>query len=162
MTKGQDCNGTAARLLRAACIPGRPGCTLSQPPGAAGTAGSIDADALRGTRLQFDIGGSGSIKVKGIEAETVAVSVGGSGDLKAGSGAARRLSVSIGGSGDVDLGQLRSDRVSVSGTTCPCPGRALHRADARLRLVYLDPCYRLNARRGARQELELERCSRSA
>jgi hypothetical protein len=70
---------------------------------ALGGAGSIDADALRGTRLQFDIG-----------AETVAVSVGGSGDLKAGSGAARRLSVSIGGSGDVDLGQLRSDTVSVS------------------------------------------------
>jgi hypothetical protein len=265
MTKGQDCNGTAARLFRAACIPGRSGCTLSQTPGAAGAvwlrwvyrsffihhfgetnmnlistataarlrpivvaacllalaapvppalavswgggeqvqgsgtirkqarevahfngllvavpgqvelrlgstegvtietddnllplvetvvedgtlqirparkgmnlhtrtlkivvqarsierlalggSGSIDADALRGTKLQFDIGGSGSIKVKGIEAETVAVSVGGSGDLKAGSGAARRLSVSIGGSGDVDLGQLRSDTVSVS------------------------------------------------
>jgi hypothetical protein len=41
--------------------------------------GSIDADTLRGPKLQFDIGGSGSIKVKGIEAETVAVSVGGSG-----------------------------------------------------------------------------------
>jgi hypothetical protein len=76
--------------------------------------GSIDADALRGAKLQFDIGGSGSIRVKGIEAETVAVSVGGSGDLKAGSGAARRLSVTIGGSGDVDLGQLQSDTVSVS------------------------------------------------
>jgi hypothetical protein len=76
--------------------------------------GSIDADALRGAKLQFEIGGSGSIKVKGIEAETVAVSVGGSGDLKAGSGVARRLSVSIGGSGDVDLGQLQSDTVSVS------------------------------------------------
>jgi hypothetical protein len=76
--------------------------------------GSIDADALRGAKLQFDIGGSGSIKVKGIEAEAVAVSVGGSGDLKAGSGVARRLSISIGGSGDVDLGQLQSDTVSVS------------------------------------------------
>jgi hypothetical protein len=76
--------------------------------------GSIEADALRGAKLQFDIGGSGSIDVKGIEAETVAVSVGGSGDLKAGAGAARKLSVSIGGSGDVDLGRVQSDTVSVS------------------------------------------------
>jgi hypothetical protein len=81
---------------------------------ALGGTGSIDADVLRGGKLQFDIGGSGSIKVKGIEAETVAVTVAGSGDLKAGGGAARRLSVSIGGSGDVDLGQLQSDTASVT------------------------------------------------
>jgi hypothetical protein len=75
--------------------------------------GSIEADALRAPRLQFDIGGSGSIDVKRIEAGTVAVAVGGSGDLKAGGGAARQLSVSIAGSGNAELGQVKADSASV-------------------------------------------------
>jgi hypothetical protein len=76
--------------------------------------GSIDSDALKGRKLQFDIGGSGSINVKGMEADAVAVSVGGSGDLKSGAGKAASMSVSIGGSGDVDVGKVQSGDVSVS------------------------------------------------
>lgn len=76
--------------------------------------GSIDSDALKGSKLQFDIGGSGSINVKGMDAEAVAISVGGSGDLKSGGGKARSVSVSIGGSGDVDVGRVQADDASVS------------------------------------------------
>ncbi|WP_426211363.1 head GIN domain-containing protein [Massilia sp. TWP1-3-3] len=76
--------------------------------------GSIDSDALKGNKLQFDIGGSGSINVKGMEAEAVAISVGGSGDLKSGAGKANTLSVSIGGSGDVDVGKVQVGDASVS------------------------------------------------
>lgn len=76
--------------------------------------GSIDSDALKGRKLQFDIGGSGSINVKGMEADAVAVSLGGSGDLKSGAGKAASMSVSIGGSGDVDVGKVQSGDVSVS------------------------------------------------
>lgn len=79
-----------------------------------GGSGSIDADALRGTKLQFDLGGSGSIRVKGIEGDSVAINVGGSGKLKSGGGKAASLSVSIGGSGDVDMGSVQVNEASVS------------------------------------------------
>jgi hypothetical protein len=76
--------------------------------------GSIEADALRAPKLQFDIGGSGSIDVKRVEAGTVAVSVGGSGSMKAGGGSARQLSVSIAGSGNAELGKVKADNASVN------------------------------------------------
>jgi hypothetical protein len=76
--------------------------------------GSIDSDALKGRKLQFDIGGSGSINVKGMQADAVAISLGGSGDLKSGAGKAGSLSVSIGGSGDVDVGRVQVSDASVS------------------------------------------------
>jgi hypothetical protein len=76
--------------------------------------GSIDSDALKGNKLQFDIGGSGSINVKGMDAEAVAISLGGSGDMKSGGGKASTLSVSIGGSGDVDVGKVQAGDASVS------------------------------------------------
>ncbi len=76
--------------------------------------GSIDSDALKGGKLQFDVGGSGSIKVKGIEGEAVSISLGGSGDLKSGAGKANSLSISIGGSGDVNVGQVKVSDASVS------------------------------------------------
>ena len=76
--------------------------------------GSIDSDALKANKLQFDIGGSGSINVKGMEAEAVAISLGGSGDMKSGGGKAATLSVSIGGSGDVDVGKVQAGDASVS------------------------------------------------
>lgn len=79
-----------------------------------GGSGSIDADALKGAKVQIDLGGSGTINVKGIEAESMSVTLGGSGNLKAGGGAARKLSLSIGGSGDVQLGQVKANDVSVS------------------------------------------------
>jgi hypothetical protein len=79
-----------------------------------GGSGSIDADALKGNKLQFDLGGSGSIRLKGLESESVAVTVGGSGNFKSGAGKANSLSVSIGGSGDVDLGQVQVSDASVS------------------------------------------------
>lgn len=81
---------------------------------ALGGSGSIDADALRGKKLQFDLGGSGSINLKGMESEAVSINVGGSGNLRSGTGNAGSLSVSIGGSGDVDVGQVRSKDASVS------------------------------------------------
>jgi hypothetical protein len=79
-----------------------------------GGSGSIESDALRGNKLQFDLGGSGSIKLKGMESEAVAISVGGSGNFKSGPGKAASLSVSIGGSGDVDVGQVQVSDASVS------------------------------------------------
>jgi hypothetical protein len=79
-----------------------------------GGSGSIDADALRGNKLQFDLGGSGSIRLKGMESESAAVTVGGSGNFKSGAGKTGTLSVSIGGSGDVDVGQVQSGDASVS------------------------------------------------
>jgi hypothetical protein len=83
-----------------------------------GGSGNIDADPLRGRKLDIDLGGSGSIKLKGVESETLAVSLGGSGDLKAGSGTTGKLTISIGGSGDVDLGrvQARSASVTIAGS----------------------------------------------
>jgi hypothetical protein len=85
---------------------------------ALGGSGSIDADTLRGRKLDIDLGGSGSIKLKGVESDTLAVSLGGSGDLKAGAGTTGKLTVSIGGSGDVDLGrvQARSASVTIAGS----------------------------------------------
>ena len=76
--------------------------------------GSIDSDALKANKLQFDIGGSGSINVKGIDAEAVAISLGGSGDMKSGAGRTNSMSVSIGGSGDVDVGKVEAGDASVS------------------------------------------------
>jgi hypothetical protein len=74
--------------------------------------GTIEADALKAPRLQFDIGGSGSIDVNKLDSETVAVALGGSGSIKA-AGSARQLSVSIAGSGQAQLGQLKAASASV-------------------------------------------------
>jgi len=79
-----------------------------------GGSGSIEADPLRGSRIELVLGGSGSINVKGIESESLAVVVGGSGELQVGGGNARTLSVSIGGSGDVDLARVRASSVNVN------------------------------------------------
>lgn len=79
-----------------------------------GGSGTIDADALRGQRLQFDLGGSGKINVRNIEGESVSVTLGGSGEFRADGGTARKLSVSIGGSGDVDLGKVQTNDASIS------------------------------------------------
>lgn len=79
-----------------------------------GGSGSIDSDALRGNKLQFDLGGSGSIRLKGMEGDAVAITVGGSGNFKSGGGKAGSLSVSIGGSGDVDVSQVQVSDASVS------------------------------------------------
>ena len=79
-----------------------------------GGSGTIDADTLRGQRLQFDLGGSGKINVRNIEGETVSVTLGGSGEFRADGGTARKLSVSIGGSGDVDLGKVETSDASIS------------------------------------------------
>jgi hypothetical protein len=81
---------------------------------ALGGSGSINADALKGSKLQFDLGGSGSINVKAVESDALAVTMGGSGKLKTGGGWTRQLSVSIGGSGDVDVGQVKAKEASVS------------------------------------------------
>lgn len=81
---------------------------------ALGGSGTIDSDALRAKKLQFDLGGSGSINLKGVESDAISISVGGSGNLKTGPGNANSVSVSIGGSGDVDLGQVRTQDASIS------------------------------------------------
>lgn len=81
---------------------------------ALGGSGSIDADALRGTKVMIDLGGSGSIKVRGVDSDALSVVLGGSGDLKVAGGATRKLSLSIAGSGDVDLGKLQSADASVN------------------------------------------------
>jgi hypothetical protein len=85
---------------------------------ALGGSGSIDADTLRGRKLDVDLGGSGSINLKGVESDALAVSLGGSGDLRAAGGTAGAVTVSIGGSGDVDLGrvQARSASVTIAGS----------------------------------------------
>jgi len=79
-----------------------------------GGSGTIDADVLRGKRLDVDVGGSGKIQIARLDAETVAAKVAGSGDLRADGGTVRDLSVSIGGSGSVDLGKVGADTVRVS------------------------------------------------
>jgi len=76
--------------------------------------GSVDADVLRGERVQLDIGGSGNINLRQLDGKTVAVAVGGSGDLRVNGGKAERLQVSIGGSGEVQAGKLAARDVSVS------------------------------------------------
>ncbi|WP_020654904.1 head GIN domain-containing protein [Massilia niastensis] len=79
-----------------------------------GGSGSIDADVLRGQRLQFDLGGSGKIHVRSLESESASVTLGGSGDFRAAGGRTRKLSVSIGGSGNVDLGKVQAENASIS------------------------------------------------
>jgi hypothetical protein len=81
---------------------------------ALGGSGSIDADTLKGGKLQFDLGGSGSINIKGVESDAMSVTVGGSGNLKTGGGWTKNLSVSIGGSGDVDVSQVKAKEASVN------------------------------------------------
>ena len=83
-----------------------------------GGSGTIDADVLRGKRLDVDVGGSGKIQIARLDAETVAAKVAGSGDLRADGGTVRDLSVSIGGSGSVDMGKVATDtaRVSIAGS----------------------------------------------
>ena len=83
-----------------------------------GGSGTIDADVLRGKRLDVDVGGSGKIRIVRLDAETVAAKVAGSGDLRADGGTVRDLSVSIGGSGSVDMGKVATDtaRVSIAGS----------------------------------------------
>lgn len=80
---------------------------------ALGGSGSIEADPLRGARLEFAIGGSGTLNVKAVEADNVAVKLGGSGDLRVGGGTARNLSVSIAGSGNVEMGKVKTSSASV-------------------------------------------------
>jgi hypothetical protein len=81
---------------------------------ALGGSGSIDADRVQGSRVQFDVGGSGNIRVGKAEGESVSVSLGGSGDLKVNEGGARSLSATIGGSGTVDMARVRVDKASVT------------------------------------------------
>jgi len=83
-----------------------------------GGSGTIDADVLRGKRLDVDVGGSGKIRIARLDSETVAAKVAGSGDLRADGGTVRDLSVSIGGSGSVDMGKVATDtaRVSIAGS----------------------------------------------
>ena len=81
---------------------------------ALGGSGSIDADALHGGKLHFDLGGSGAIRLKGMDGEAVSIAVGGSGKFSSGAGKAASLSISIGGSGDVDVGQVQVGEASVS------------------------------------------------
>jgi hypothetical protein len=81
---------------------------------ALGGSGSIDADRVAGSRVQFDVGGSGNVKVGKAEGETISVNLGGSGDLKVNEGAARSLSASIGGSGTIDMARVRLDKASVN------------------------------------------------
>lgn len=81
---------------------------------ALGGSGTIDADPLRGRKLDVDLGGSGTINLKGVESDAMAVSLGGSGDLQAARGSVGQLTVSIGGSGDVDLGRVQANRASVT------------------------------------------------
>jgi len=79
-----------------------------------GGSGSIDADRVAGSRIQFDIGGSGKITVRKLEGESVGVNLGGSGDLKVNEGSARSVSANIGGSGNVDLTRVPVDKASVT------------------------------------------------
>jgi hypothetical protein len=79
-----------------------------------GGSGSIEADRMQGSRLQFDVGGSGNIRVGKAEGESVSVSLGGSGDLKVNEGGARSLSATIGGSGTIDMARVRLDKASVT------------------------------------------------
>jgi hypothetical protein len=76
--------------------------------------GSIDADRVSGSRIQFDVGGSGSIRVGKAEGESISVNLGGSGDLKVDDGGARSLSATIGGSGTIDMTRVRVDKASVT------------------------------------------------
>jgi hypothetical protein len=80
--------------------------------------GDIDADAVRGERIQLEIGGSGDIRVRKAEGASIGVNVSGSGDLQVDGGSARSLSVSLAGSGDVDLAHVRSDdaKVNIAGS----------------------------------------------
>jgi hypothetical protein len=75
--------------------------------------GDIDADALRGKRLQIAIGGSGDIKVDKVEGDSLAVDVSGSGDLEVDDGSVRSLAAAIAGSGDIDLAHVRSDEAKI-------------------------------------------------
>ena len=79
-----------------------------------GGSGNVEADALRGGKLQVDLGGSGTINIKSVEGDSLAVTLGGSGDLKAAGGKVKELSVSIGGSGNVKVGGVSSDTASVN------------------------------------------------
>jgi hypothetical protein len=81
---------------------------------ALGGSGSIDADRVQGSRLQFDVGGSGNIRVGKAEGESVSVSLGGCGELTVNEGAARSLSATIGGSGTIDMTRVRFDKASVT------------------------------------------------
>lgn len=76
--------------------------------------GTVDADAVRGARIKFDVGGSGTIKVHRLEGESVSVNLAGSGDLKGADGSVRNISISVGGSGSVDLAHVRSETASVT------------------------------------------------
>ncbi len=76
--------------------------------------GDIDADAVRGDRMQIAIGGSGDVNVRKAEGADLRANVSGSGDLRVDEGSVRSLSLSIAGSGDVDLGRVRSDDVKVN------------------------------------------------
>jgi len=84
---------------------------------AVGGSATVDADHLRGQKLQFDIGGSGAINVPNLESQSVSVSLGGSGNLKA-SGNTEQLQISIGGSGKVNAGGLatRDATISIGGS----------------------------------------------
>lgn len=84
---------------------------------AVGGSATVEAEHLRGPKLQFDIGGSGSINAPGLESQSVAVALGGSGNFKA-SGMAEQLQISIGGSGKVQAGQLatRDTTISIGGS----------------------------------------------
>jgi hypothetical protein len=82
-----------------------------------GGSGMVEAEGLKGGKLNFDIGGSGSINLRGVESDSITVALGGSGNLKA-SGSTEHLHVSVSGSGKVAIGQLaaRDAVVSISGS----------------------------------------------
>jgi len=76
--------------------------------------GDIDADLVRGNRVQLSSSGSGDIEVDRIEGESATISLSGSGDVKAERGEVRDLKVSSAGSGDADLEHVQSSSAKVS------------------------------------------------
>jgi hypothetical protein len=79
-----------------------------------GGSGTIDADALRGRRLELNVGGSGAINAHSIEGDELSVDLGGSGNVTGGGGAVGKLRVSLAGSGEVKLGKVKAGAVHVN------------------------------------------------
>jgi hypothetical protein len=79
-----------------------------------GGSGTIDADALRGHRLQLAVGGSGAIEARSIEGDELSVDMGGSGKVTAAGGAVGKLKVSVAGSGEVSLDKVKAGTVQVN------------------------------------------------
>lgn len=75
--------------------------------------GTVNVEAVRGSRFKAAVAGSGDVTLKAVDVGQLSLAVAGSGDMRA-KGRAQELSASVAGSGDLHLYELVAQNATVN------------------------------------------------